>query len=285
MKIKSLVLILALLCTLFSGCVPKPEETVERIQMNVPSQTDEPFVLLDGGQPDFDDTQLITESYEKYSPLDRLGRCGVAIACIGRDIMPTGERGSIGQVKPTGWQISKYDFVDGKYLYNRCHLIGYQLTGENANERNLITGTRYFNTEGMLPFENAVADYVKETDNHVLYRVTPVFEGENLVASGVIMEAQSVEDGGEGVRFKVFVHNIQPGVEIDYLTGDNREKEFEKTDLSEEKEYILNKNSKKFHNPDCKNAQDISDKNKDYFTGAREILIQRGYTPCGGCNP
>ena len=160
-------------------------------------------------------------SYEFYSDLDELGRCGVTEACIGRDLMPTEDRGAIGQVKPSGWQLAKYDCVDGKYLYNRCHLIGYQLTAENANKQNLITGTRYLNVIGMLPFENMVADYVHETNNHVLYRVTPIFDGSDLVARGVLMEAWSVEDEGDGVCFNVYCYNVQPGVEIDYATGDN----------------------------------------------------------------
>ena len=164
---------------------------------------------------------MTEESYETYSPLDELGRCGVAQANIGLDLMPTEKRGSIGQVKPSGWQTVKYDIVDGKYLYNRCHLIGYQLSGENANRENLITGTRYMNVEGMLPFENMVADYVKETENHVLYRVTPVFEGSELVARGVQIEALSVEDNGDGICFNVFVFNVQPGIVIDYATGDS----------------------------------------------------------------
>ena len=162
---------------------------------------------------------MTTDSYETYSPLDALGRCGVVMSCIGQDLMPTEERGSIGQVKPSGWQTVKYDFVNGKYLYNRCHLIGFQLTGENANTSNLITGTRYMNVEGMLPFENMVADYIKETNNHVLYRVTPVFQDNELVARGVLIEAKSVEDDGDGILFCVYVYNNQPGVEIDYLTG------------------------------------------------------------------
>ena len=164
---------------------------------------------------------MTSESFEYYSDLDELGRCGTAYSSVGTDLMPTEKRGSISKVKPSGWQVSKYDFVDGKYLYNRCHLIGYQLTAENANEKNLITGTRYLNVDGMLPFENLVADYVKETENHVLYRVTPVFEGNNLVASGVLMEAESVEDAGDGVEYCVYVYNVQPGVEIDYATGEN----------------------------------------------------------------
>ena len=183
----------------------------------------EPYVVLNNNVPNFIDEYKTTESFENYSDLDYLGRCGTAFANIGADIMPTEDRDSIGQVKPSGWHTVKYDFVSGKYLYNRCHLIGYQLSGENANEKNLITGTRYLNVEGMLPFENMVADYVKETGNHVLYRATPIFEGENLVASGVQIEAQSVEDNGEGIMFNVYCFNVQPGVCINYLTGDSSE--------------------------------------------------------------
>ena len=172
--------------------------------------------------PDFPEDDFTTDSFESYSDLDNLGRCGVAYAKIGQDLMPTEKRGSIGQVKPSGWHTQKYDNVDGKFIYNRCHLIGYQLAGENANPKNLITGTRYLNTTGMLPFENEVNDYVDETDNHVLYRVTPVFEGDDLVASGVLMEAYSVEDEGGGVQFCVYCYNVQPGVVIDYATGDSR---------------------------------------------------------------
>lgn len=183
------------------------------------------YIVLNNNRPDFLDDEITTESFEYYSELDEFGRCGAAFACIGVDLMPTEERDSIGQVRPTGWHTVKYDFIDGNYLYNRCHLIGYQLSGENANERNLITGTRYLNTEGMLPFENIVADYVKETGNHVMYRVTPEFEGDNLLATGVQMEAWSVEDEGEGVCFNVFVYNIQPGVLIDYATGESKAEE------------------------------------------------------------
>ena len=181
-----------------------------------------PYVIINDNIPEFAESYYKTESFETYSELDSLGRCGVAFANISQDIMPTEERGDIGSVKPSGWKSVKYDNVDGKYLYNRCHLIGFQLAGENANEKNLITGTRYLNVEGMLPFENEVADYVQETDNHVLYRVTPIFEDENLVASGVQMEAESVEDRGDGVRFNVYVYNNQPGIEIDYATGESR---------------------------------------------------------------
>ncbi|MGN0162683.1 MAG: stalk domain-containing protein [Candidatus Ornithomonoglobus sp.] len=187
----------------------------------IPPYSGEPYIVINGNKAYFDPSELITEPFENYSELDELGRCGAAYANICKDLMPTEERGSIGSVKPTGWHTVKYDFVEGKYLYNRCHLIGFQLAGENANKKNLITGTRYLNVSGMLPFENLVADYVKETDNHVLYRVTPIFEGDNLIADGVLMEAESVEDNGEGVSFNVFCYNVQPGVVIDYVTGES----------------------------------------------------------------
>ena len=187
----------------------------------IPEYSGSPYVEINGNEPDFSKSDFTADSFETYSELDSLGRCGAAYANVGQDLMPTGPRSSIGQVKPTGWHTAKYDTVDGKYLYNRCHLIGYQLTAENANKKNLITGTRYLNVDGMLPFENMVADYIHETGNHVLYRVTPVFEGNNLVASGVEMEAESVEDRGESISFHVFCYNVQPGIGIDYATGDS----------------------------------------------------------------
>ncbi len=186
---------------------------------DIPEYDGEPYVVINENLPDFPAEDMTQESFEYYSALDALGRCGTAYANIGQDLMPTEGRGNIGQVKPTGWQAVKYDIVEGKYLYNRCHLIGYQLTAENANRENLITGTRYMNVEGMLPFENETADYIRETGSHVLYRVTPIFEGDDLVAKGVEMEAYSVEDAGEGVCFHVFVYNVQPGIGIDYATG------------------------------------------------------------------
>lgn len=188
---------------------------------DIPEWSGAAYVELEDNQPGFTKEEMTLEAFEDYSELDYLGRCGAACANICPELMPTEERESIGNVKPTGWVSAKYDCVDGKYLYNRCHLIGFQLAGENANEKNLITGTRYMNVEGMLPFENLVADYVKETGNHVLYRVTPVFEGAELVARGVQMEAMSVEDGGEGVYFNVYAYNVQPDIGIDYATGDN----------------------------------------------------------------
>lgn len=186
---------------------------------DIPEYENKAYVEINQNKPYFDEDDLTTKAFENYASLDDLGRCGVAYVNVCRDIMPTKKRGAIGSVKPTGWHTVKYKHIDGKYLYNRCHLIGYQLSGENANEKNLITGTRYMNTEGMLPFENIVADYVKETDHHVLYRVTPLFENQDLVAKGVLMEAMSVEDQGEDISFNVFVYNVQPGIEIDYQTG------------------------------------------------------------------
>lgn len=252
----------------------------------IPVYSGEPYIAIDGNTPSFGEGDITTNSFETYSPLDDLGRCGVAYACIGVDLMPTEERGAIGSVKPSGWQSVKYDCVDGKYLYNRCHLIGFQLSGENANRQNLITGTRYLNIDGMLPFENLVADYVKETENHVLYRVTPVYDGSNLVADGVQMEALSVEDGGEGVSFNVYAYNVQPGVVIDYATGESRLDEGTTADASGEgASYVLNTSSKKFHTPECPNAGSISPNNREDFTGNREDLVSRGYAPCGQCKP
>lgn len=229
-----------------------------------------------------------------------MGRCGVAYASVGKDLMPTEERGSIGQVKPSGWHTIKYDNVDGKYLYNRCHLIGYQLTAENANEKNLITGTRYLNVQGMLPFENMAADYVKETGNHVLYRVTPVFEGSNLVASGVLMEAESVEDKGEGILCCVYVYNVQLGININYATGDSSASGTNQTAVTEQatqavkqaasqqtstESYILNTNTKKFHRPSCSSVKQMKESNKKSSSESRDALIAAGYDPCKKCNP
>ena len=189
---------------------------------SIPDYSGDSYVIIDNNQPNFSDADMKTTSFETYSNQDILGRSGVAFANVGKDLMPTEERGSMGMIKPTGWHTVKYDIVDGKYLYNRCHLIGYQLTGENANEKNLITCTRSMNTEGMLPFENQVAEYIEKTDNHVLYRVTPIYKGRNLLASGVQIEAKSVEDNGAGVCFNVYVYNVQEGIKIDYRTGESQ---------------------------------------------------------------
>ena len=318
----SLTAALLSLCLLLSGCMMPPAEgTVTSFSLeDIPAWSGEPYVAVDGNQPDFPEEDMTSVSFETYSELDTLGRCGVAYANVGQDLMPAEERGNIGAVKPTGWHTVKYDFVDGKYLYNRCHLIGYQLTGENANEKNLITGTRYLNIEGMLPFENMVADYVKETDQHVMYRVTPVFEGDNLLAAGVLMEGKSVEDKGEGVLFCVFAYNVQPGVSIDYATGESsadgtivndtsaQEETKQSTSTSVQQEetqqpadtsvtqqetsqseetqtYVLNTNTHKFHKPGCYSVEKIKPENYAEFTGTREEAIAYGYDPCKNCNP
>lgn len=285
---------------------------------DVPAFEGNPYVYVNDGEPMFTDEQRAAETgYERYGELDELGRCTAAFAVVGPETQPTEKRGSIGEVRPSGWQMAKYDFVEGKYLFNRCHLLGYQLTGENANERNLITGTRYLNVQGMLPFENAVADYVDATGNHVLMAVTPIFEGSELVARGVHMMAESVEDGGEGVAFNVFCYNVQPGVVIDYGTGESMLEEdatplpdvsgaesapdtasegagageaSEKgaTGSAEGKgttEYVLNTNSKKFHLPSCSSVDQMSPKNREDVEDTRENLIAKGYDPCKRCNP
>lgn len=203
---------------LFIGVTDTRVDTVD----DVPEFSDEPYVIINDNKPYFTEKDLVTKSYERYSRRDKLKRCGVAIACIGTDLMPTKERGSISKVKPTGWHSVKYDIISGKYLYNRCHLIGYQLTGENANANNLITGTKYLNIEAMVPFENLIADYITESGNHVLYRVTPIFKGDNLLASGVQLEGMSVEDNGEAICFNVYAYNAQPNIVIDYKTGESR---------------------------------------------------------------
>lgn len=270
---------------IFSGCNLAKADSADLAA--IPEYTGSAYTVLNDNIPDFPEEDFTEESFETYSDLDSLGRCGVAYANIGEDLMPTEKRGSIGQVKPSGWHTIKYDSVDGKYLYNRCHLIGYQLTAENANEKNLITGTRYLNTEGMLPFENMVADYIKETGNHVLYRVTPMFDGNNLVATGVQMEAESVEDKGDGILYNVFCYNIQPGITIDYKSGDSCESGDMpvQTKAASVSEFVLNTNSKKFHKPSCSSISQIKEGNKEVYKGSRDDLISQGYEPCKKCNP
>ena len=243
---------------------------------DVPEYAGEPYAVIHGNVPFFTAEELTDVSFETYAELDGLGRCGTALASVGTDIMPTEERGSIGSVKPTGWQSTKYSIVDGKYLYNRCHLIGYQLTGENANRQNLITGTRYLNVTGMLPFENMVADFVKETEYHVLYRVTPLFTEDELVARGVLMEARSVEDDGEGILFCVCCYNVQPGIVIDYATGESREE-------AETVTLILNTNSEKYHLPDCPHASGLAAGSRREYIGTIADIEAQGYAPCGSC--
>lgn len=281
---------------------------------DLPAYDGNPYVYVNDGEPAFTAEEWTAPAgTERYGELDELGRCTTTFAVVGPETMPDEKRGSIGEVKPSGWQMAKYDFVDGKYLYNRCHLLGFQLTDENANRSNLITGTRYLNVEGMLPFENAVADYVDATGNHVLMRATPVFDGDDLVARGVHMMAESVEDGGDGVSFNVFVYNVQPGVVIDYRTGDNMPAE-EATPLPDVSgadtaapapadkgadantgsdaatdkglaEYVLNTNSKKFHKPTCSSVDQMSPKNRQDVEDTRENIIANGYDPCKRCNP
>ena len=288
---------------------------------DVPAYSGEPYTAVNNNEPYFTSDDLTTEAFENYSELDTMGRCGVAYANVCLETMPTEKRGSISEVKPTGWHSVKYDNVDGKSLYNRCHLIGYQLTAENANQQNLITGTRYLNVDGMLPFENMVADYVKETDNHVLYRVTPIFTGDNLVSDGVLMEGYSVEDEGDGICFCVYAYNVQPGITIDYATGDSwlssekgnsnsssggnsavsqsaadksgtqqaavQTESVKETSapVSTGTEYILNTNTKKFHYPSCSSVKQMKASNKKEYTGSRDDLIAQGYDPCKKCNP
>lgn len=298
MKYKNIFWILLISAVLaLSGCsVPELNEQEKAAEVIENKGYDnEPYEVIHDNEPEFTEKEKKnTKAFEEYSSLDSLGRCGVAFANICKEIMPTEKRGAIGQVKPSGWHTVKYDIVDGKYLYNRCHLIGYQLAGENANEKNLITGTRYLNMEGMLPFEDQVADYVQDTGNHVLYRVTPQYEGDNLVAEGVQMEAYSVEDQGEGICFNIFAYNVQPGIKIDYKTGESEQtekptgtdeiSEGEKTE-TEKKEYIVNTNTKKFHNPSCSSVKDTSAKNRKEVTESRDTLVQQGYEPCGKCKP
>lgn len=296
--------------------VPTGEGTSAFSLREIPAYSGTPYTEVNGNQPYFTEAELTTQSFETYSELDSLGRCGMAYANVGQDLMPTEPRGEIGAVKPSGWHLVKYDNVDGKYLYNRCHLIAYMLAAENANPQNLITGTRYLNVQGMLPFETKVCDYVKNTGNHVLYRVTPIFDGDNLLADGVLMEAYSVEDAGEGICFCVFAYNVQPGIGIDYATGDNWAESsgtYQSTEASVAEEtpapqpetdtavqitpelsapqetqqttYVLNTNTMKFHYPTCSSVDDMKEKNKQIYTGSRDEVINMGYVPCKRCNP
>jgi DNA-entry nuclease len=249
------------------------------------------YIPVNGNVPFFKPEECTNRSFEYYSPLDRLGRCGPVCASVGVDLMPDTPRGSIAAIKPTGWHLVKYDCVNGKYLYNRCHLLGYQLTGESSNERNLITGTRALNVEAMLPFENMTADYVKETRHHVMYRVTPYFKGDNLLASGVLMEGWSVEDHGESICFNVFCYNVQPGIDIDYADGSSRlseEVSQSKTlsaDTGQSDVFILNTRTGVFHRTTCVRVKRISSSRRRKITAGREKLLLNGYKPCKVCNP
>lgn len=256
---------------------------------DIPDFTSNAYVIVNNNIPFFTEEEITTDSYELYSNFDELGRCGAAIACLSKETMPAEdeERGEIGMIKPVGWHTVKYpDVISDLYLYNRCHLIGWQLSAENANEYNLITGTRYLNVEGMLPFENEIDDYIEETNNHVMYRVTPIYVDDELLCRGVLMEAMSVED--ENCTFCIYCYNVQPGIEIDYKTGNSwltgdvpEENETSSTSVT----YILNTKSMKIHNKNCKYANKISDYNKSEYTGDIEVLFEKGYTACGSCNP
>lgn len=304
---KSLLLFAFSWCLILSACgadeTKEANETNETMELSqqaagaqmpevmeiaeLPEYTGSPYAAVNGNQPEFTESDFTEESFETYSELDELGRCRTAYANIGKDLMPTEKREAIGKVKPSGWHTVKYDTVDGKYLYNRCHLIGFQLTAENANAKNLITGTRYLNTEGMLPFENMVADYVRETENHVLYRVRPFYTDDNLVADGVQIEAMSVEDKGEGILFNVYCYNVQPGISIDYSTGESwiETENIPEKAGTKESTYILNTNTYKFHKPDCSSVKQMETANTKEYTGNREEVEKQGYEACKRCKP
>lgn len=278
----AVVLLIAAAVAYFIPKNEKPAPTTVQAVENI-QYTGELYVAVNDNQPNFTDDDKKSEPFEFYSDLDELGRCGYAMACLSPALMPTEDRTAIGHVKPSGWQSVQYDFVEGKYLYNRSHLVGFQLAGENDNEKNLITGTRYFNATGMLIFENMVADYLKETGNRVLYRITPLYEGSNLVAKGVYMEAWSIEDQGEGICFHVFVFNVQPGVLIDYATGESKVDEayFNK----DAEDFVLNTSSKRFHKPSCPDAAGMKPENRQEVHISREMLTAQGYKACGSCKP
>lgn len=252
---------------------------------DLPPYSGSPYIVLEDNIPDFPAEDLTSTSFESYSDLDSLGRCGTAYACVTQETMPTEKRDDISSVHPSGWNQARYDFVDGQALYNRCHLIGFQLTGENANEENLITGTRYMNVDGMLPFEDMVADYVKDTGGRVLYRVTPIYDGDNLVASGVRMEGLSLEDQGASVCFDVYAYNVQPGVRINYADGSSSLDTQLPPNNDGSTLFILNTRSHIFHKPGCAGALSMSEQNRQEYTGERKVLLQWGYEPCGQCNP
>lgn len=265
---------------------PAPDQTdMEDLLAQLPEYSGEMFTVLNDNQPLFTEADYTTDSYETYEDLDGLGRCTYAMACLGEDLMPTQERENISQIRPTGWQFARYDFIEGESLYNRSHLIAFQLAGENANEKNLITGTRYMNAEGMEPFESMVGDYIRETGNHVLYRVIPVFTGDNLIADGVTMEAWSVEDDGEGICFFVYLYNVQPGVEIDYRTGDNWLAEPVAAEGETVEGFVANISSGKFHEQSCPQWESIQEENRKSFETTRSQMLAWNFVPAGCCNP
>lgn len=319
LRVFNLLLVIVSVCVLFTSCsdgattAPEGTKVAQRAENetispdSIPEFSGKPYVAINDNMPSFtDEEKKTTKSFESYSELDSLGRCGVAFACCGKDLMPIKKRENISAVKPTGWHSVKYSNVEGESLYNRCHLLAHELTGEDANEKNLITGTRYMNATGMLPFENMVADYIKETGNHVMYRVTPIFDGDNLVADGVQMEAWSVEDDGDGICFNIFCYDVQPGIVIDYKTGESRlDADYSETTKAKKttvtsttvsqaqtqstyetaSTYVLNVNSKKFHLPNCSSVKNMKEENKKQYSGSRDSLIKEGYKPCGSCKP
>ena len=279
---KKIISAIFIVLLLMSGCTKKEEKIFDITSL--PEEYSEAVIEINGGKPYFTKEELEEAQvvYEEYGALDELGRATYAMASIDQSLMPTTERGDISFIHPTGWHSDRYDFIDQENLYNRCHLIARSLTAEDANERNLITGTRYMNTEGMLPYEEMVAHYIHETDHHVLYRVTPIFYGDDLVARGVLMEAQSIED--DEISFCIFAYNVEPGIIIDYATGDNHE-DTSMMDDGKIEEFIINTNTRKFHHLDCKSVDDIGPDNKEYYKGTRADLINKHYEPCGACAP
>ncbi|MDO4175853.1 MAG: DNA/RNA non-specific endonuclease [Bacillota bacterium] len=249
-------------------------------EFEVPEFDGNPYVRINNNEPDFAEELLTDESFEQYGKLDKYGRCTTAIANISVDTEPgaTEERGDISEIHPSGWMSNQG--------WERCHLIGWQLTGENANPRNLVTGTHYMNVSGMQPFENRVHWYIEDTGNHVVYQVTPVFEGKNKICSGVHMQAESVEDHGRGISFNVFCFNVSPGKEINYETGlVTVANQRLSSETEYERSYVVNTNSMKFHYPTCSSVKLMSEHNKQTVTKSREELISEGYLPCGNCEP
>ncbi len=319
----SLIALLLALSLLLTGCefgttTPPDDETVEDIpeleappigEDDIPEPSEDPdpadptngiYAKLNGNKPYFDAEDITDTCFELYSELDELGRCGVAYACVGIEIMPTEVRDfSLTSISPSGWNYNnktnnnKYEtsVVPGGYIYNRCHLIGYQLTGETTNNKNLITGTKQLNINGMLPFENMVADFIKDTGYHVMYRVTPIYEDYNLLASGVIIEAYSVEDEGDGICFCVYVYNVQPGIEINYFTGENKLEGEVETDEPDEtvKSFVINISNGKIHLDSCYTIKQMFEANREDFEGTvtelHEKYPEADYSPCGICKP
>jgi len=301
-RITAILLLVLILSAVLSACGPSGTQAPISLG-NIPEYSGSPYVKINGNTPFFTEDEITLTPFEEYSPLDLLGRCGEAFALVGPETMPEDDREPISSVTPSGWVSngeSNNKEYDGEWLYNRCHLIGFQLTAENDNEKNLITGTRYLNIKGMLPFENMIAAYVRETGNHVLYRVTPIFERQEYVARGVLMEGYSVEDGGDGIYFCVYAYNVQPGVEINYFTGTNRAADDTDTDLGptdgdrdpsssegDTPTYVLNKSSKKYHLPGKSCAESIKAENRiEYFGSPEDFGTQYpNYDACGTCKP